>query len=150
MMTVLTGSAQKQLKGFVERVERLNEEKQSLADDIKAVMEELKASGFHIKTFRKVIALRRQDVKKREEEENLLDLYMHALGMTPIETAIAEAQDAAGKVSTVDPIARSAKKRGRKKAGGELPLDPPPGEGEDNNVVELGGSAEVTTAPTVQ
>jgi uncharacterized protein (UPF0335 family) len=116
-MTVLTGSAQKQLKAFVERVERLEEEKKGLQDDIKSVVEELKASGFHIKTFRKVIALRRMDRSKREEEESLLDLYLHALGMTPIETAIAEAQEAAHKVSTSDPIARSAKKGGRKKKG---------------------------------
>jgi uncharacterized protein (UPF0335 family) len=127
-MTVLTGTAQKQLKGFVERVERLNEEKQSLADDIKSVIEELKASGFHVKTFRKVIALRKQDASKRQEEESLLDLYLHALGMTPLETAIAEAEEAAGKVgdgvSTVDPIARAAKKgggKGGRRKKGEAP-----------------------------
>ena len=134
-MTVLTGSAQKQLKGFVERVERLEEEKKGLQDDIKTVIEELKASGFHVKTFRKVIALRKVDRSKREEEESLLDLYLHALGMTPLETAIAEAQDAADKVgesvSTVDPIARSAKKGPGRRKKGEAPrlalVDPPAG-----------------------
>jgi uncharacterized protein (UPF0335 family) len=124
-MTVLTGSAQKQLKAFVERVERLNEEKQSIADDIKTVIEELKASGFHVKTFRKIIALRKQDASKRNEEESLLDLYLHALGMTPLETAIAEAEEAADKVSegvsTVDPIARAAKKKGGRRKKGEAP-----------------------------
>jgi uncharacterized protein (UPF0335 family) len=134
-MTVLTGSAQKQLKGFVERVERLEEEKKGLQDDIRTVIEELKASGFHVKTFRKVIALRKVDRSKREEEESLLDLYLHALGMTPIETAIAEAQEAADKVgegvSTVDPIARSAKKSGSRRKKGDAPtlalVEPPAG-----------------------
>jgi uncharacterized protein (UPF0335 family) len=134
-MTVLTGSAQKQLKSFVERVERLEEERKGLQDDIKTVIEELKASGFHVKTFRKVIALRKVDRSKREEEESLLDLSLHALGMTQIETAIAEAQEAADKVgegvSTVDPIARSAKKRGGRRKNGDAPspalVDPPAG-----------------------
>jgi uncharacterized protein (UPF0335 family) len=69
------------LKSFVERVERLEEEKAVLAEDIKEVMGEAKASGFDVKILRKVISLRKMDEQKRREEEELLDLYKNAVGM---------------------------------------------------------------------
>lgn len=69
------------LRAFVERVERLEEEKAALADDIKEVFAEAKAQGFDVKTLRKVIALRKKDAQERQEEEALLDTYLAALGM---------------------------------------------------------------------
>lgn len=69
------------LRAFIERVERLEEEKRALADDIKDVFVEAKGSGFDTKIMRKIVALRRQDVEKRREEETIMDLYKNALGM---------------------------------------------------------------------
>ena len=75
------GFAKDQLKSIVERIERLEEEKQALADDIKEVYAEAKANGFDTKTLRTVVRLRKQDSSERQEQEALLELYMHALGM---------------------------------------------------------------------
>lgn len=69
------------LRAFIERVERLEEEKRAIADDIKEVFAEAKSSGFDTKIMRKIVALRRQDHDKRREEEAILDLYLNALGM---------------------------------------------------------------------
>ena len=76
-----TRFAKDQLKAFVERIERLEEEKRTIADDIKDVYAEAKGNGFDVKIMRKVISLRRQDLNKRREEEEILDIYMSALGM---------------------------------------------------------------------
>jgi uncharacterized protein (UPF0335 family) len=73
--------AKEQLKSIVERIERLEEEKQALSDDIKEVYAEAKGTGFDTKTLRQVVRLRKQDQAERMEHEALLDLYMHALGM---------------------------------------------------------------------
>ena len=77
------GVAADQLRSFVERIERLEEEKQSIADDIKDVYAEAKGTGFDTKVLRQIIRLRKQDAAERQEHEALLDLYMHALGMIP-------------------------------------------------------------------
>ena len=77
------GIAANQLKSFVQRIERLEEEKRALAADIKEVYSEAKGRGFDIKILRKVIALRKRDEQERDEEEALLDVYMRALGMRP-------------------------------------------------------------------
>ncbi|MGD9738782.1 MAG: DUF2312 domain-containing protein [Bauldia sp.] len=77
------GIAATQLKSIVERIERLEEEKKAIADDIKDVYAEAKANGFDTKTLRTVVRLRKQDRAEREEQEALLDLYLHALGMAP-------------------------------------------------------------------
>lgn len=77
----VSGVAAKQLKSFVERIERLEEEKRALAEDIKEVYSEAKGRGFEIKILRKVISLRKRDQQQRDEEEALLDVYMRALGM---------------------------------------------------------------------
>ena len=69
------------LKAFVERIERLEEEKASIAGDVKEVYAEAKAQGFDAKILRKVVALRKRDVAERREEEEILDLYLQALGM---------------------------------------------------------------------
>lgn len=89
-MTVPVGHntvAGDQLRSIVERIERLEEEKKSIADDIKDVYAEAKGNGFDTKVLRKLIALRKIDATTREEMEAILDLYMHALGMTPGEAA---------------------------------------------------------------
>lgn len=77
------GFAGDQLKAFVERIERLEEEKQAISDDIKDVYAEAKANGFDTKILRQVIRLRKQDADERAEMETLLDLYLAALGMQP-------------------------------------------------------------------
>ena len=69
------------LKAFVERIERLEEEKASIAGDVKEVYAEAKAQGFDAKILRKVVALRKRDAAERREEEEILDLYLQALGM---------------------------------------------------------------------
>jgi len=73
--------ARTQLKAIVERIERLEEEKKALADDIRDVYLEAKGNGFDTKVLRKVISLRRQDAQKRAEEEAVLDTYLAELGM---------------------------------------------------------------------
>jgi uncharacterized protein (UPF0335 family) len=73
--------ASEQLKSIIERIERLEEEKAALGDDIKEVYAEAKGNGFDTKILRTVVRLRKQDSAERAEQEALLDLYMHALGM---------------------------------------------------------------------
>lgn len=75
------GIAAKQLKTFIERVERLDEEIKGLADDKKEIFSEMKGQGFDVKVVRKVIRERKVDAADRAEEEAVLDLYRHALGM---------------------------------------------------------------------
>ena len=70
-----------QLKAFVERVERLEEEKKTIADDIRDVYAEAKANGFDVKTLRVVVRMRKQDVQERQEQQAILETYLHALGM---------------------------------------------------------------------
>ena len=86
------GVAVERLKSFIERVERLEEEKRGLSGDIKEVYAEAKGSGFEPKIMRQIVKLRRMDKADVDEEESLLDLYKRALGMLP-EAAI-EAQAA--------------------------------------------------------
>jgi len=69
------------LRSFIERIEKLEEEKRAIADDIKDVYGEAKGTGFDIKVMRKIVSLRRQDKSKRQEEAEILDLYLSALGM---------------------------------------------------------------------
>ena len=78
-----TAVAAGQLKSIVERIERLEEEKREVAEQIKEVYAEAKANGFDAKTLRKVVSLRKRSTEERQEEEALLDLYLHALGMLP-------------------------------------------------------------------
>ena len=79
---VLNASAQGQLKSIVERIERLEQEKAEVAEQIKEVFSEAKGNGFDVKILRKVVRIRKQDRAKRLEEEAILDLYRTALGMT--------------------------------------------------------------------
>lgn len=80
-MEASTGIAQGQLRSLIERIERLEEEKATIAADIKEVYAEAKGNGFDTKIMRRVIRLRKVDKAERQEEEALIDLYMHALGM---------------------------------------------------------------------
>ena len=73
--------AKDQLKAFVERVERLEEEKKALSDDVRDVFAEAKANGFDVKALRHVIRLRKLDVNERKEQEAIIELYLNALGM---------------------------------------------------------------------
>lgn len=73
--------AKDQLKAFIERIERLEEEKKAIADDIKDVYAEAKGNGFDIKALRTVVRLRKQDADERKEQETILETYLHALGM---------------------------------------------------------------------
>ena len=75
------GVAQDQLRAFVERIERLEEEKQAIAEDIKEVYAEAKGNGFDTKVLRQVIRIRKQDRSERLEQEAILELYLTALGM---------------------------------------------------------------------
>ena len=75
------GVAGKRLKSFLDRVERLEEEKKGLADDIKDIYAEAKGVGFDVKTMRKILKLRKMETEKRREEEELLELYKAAIGL---------------------------------------------------------------------
>lgn len=80
-MTEPGGVAGDQLRAFIERIERLNEEVKAINDDKKDVYAEAKGCGFDVKIMKKVIQIRKQSPHEREEEEAVLDLYLHALGM---------------------------------------------------------------------
>lgn len=69
------------LKSFIERVERLEEEKKAIAEDIRDVYDEAKGTGFDPGVMRKIVSLRKTNLEKRREEQELLDLYMAAIGM---------------------------------------------------------------------
>ncbi len=76
-----SGFAKEHLRSFIERIERLEEEKKALADDIKEVYSEAKGTGFDTKVMRQVIRLRKMESADRQEQEAMLDLYLGALGM---------------------------------------------------------------------
>ena len=77
------GIASERLKSFIERIERLEEEKRALAEDIKEVYAEAKGVGFDTKTMRQVIKIRKMDQDDLDEQEALLDVYKRVLGMIP-------------------------------------------------------------------
>ena len=77
------GVAGEQLKSFIERIERLEEEKRALSGDIKEVYAEARGTGFEPKIMRQIIKIRKMDKEEVDEEESLLDLYKRALGMMP-------------------------------------------------------------------
>lgn len=82
-MSDVNDVAQQILRSFIERIERLEEEKQTIADDIKDVYSEAKGQGYDTKVMRRVVSLRKQDQNERQEQEAILDLYLQALGMQP-------------------------------------------------------------------
>ena len=73
--------AGEELKAFIERIERLEEEKAALAGDLRDVYSEAKANGFDTKIMRKIVSVRRKDHAERQEEEAIMELYLAALGM---------------------------------------------------------------------
>jgi uncharacterized protein (UPF0335 family) len=77
-----TGFAKEHLKSFIERIERLEEEKAALAADIREVYSEAKGTGFDVKIMRQVVRLRKLDTADRQEQDAILDLYLDALGMS--------------------------------------------------------------------
>ncbi|AMM84131.1 DUF2312 domain-containing protein [Martelella sp. AD-3] len=88
------GVARDQLRSFIERIERLEEEKKTISDDIKDVYAEAKGTGFDTKVLRKIIALRKLDEQERMEEEAVLDTYMIALGMIGASEDVPEGEGA--------------------------------------------------------
>ncbi len=80
-MANVGGVAGEHLKSYIERIERLEEEKADLATDIREVFAEAKGNGFDVKTMRQIIKIRKMDASDRDEQEHMLDLYKRALGM---------------------------------------------------------------------
>ncbi|MBI1202644.1 MAG: DUF2312 domain-containing protein [Rhodopseudomonas sp.] len=78
-----TQVAKDQLKAIIERIERLEEEKKATSDDIRNVYAEAKGNGFDAKALRAIVRMRKQDADERREGEEILETYMHALGMLP-------------------------------------------------------------------
>jgi uncharacterized protein (UPF0335 family) len=87
------GIAGAQLKSFIERIERLEEEKQALGEDIKEVYAEAKGTGFEPKIMRQILKIRKMDKDEHDEQESLLDIYKRALGMLPDAEARAQAAE---------------------------------------------------------
>lgn len=83
MADQIGGNAAKFLRDIVERIERQEEEKKTIAEDIKVTYLEAKVAGFDVKALRKIIALRKMDPADREELDALMGLYQRALGMAP-------------------------------------------------------------------
>jgi len=81
VMTALPQSAQSQLRQFIEQIERLEEEKKAIAEDIRDKFAEAKAVGFDVKAMREILKLRKKSSDDRQEEEAVLATYLHALGM---------------------------------------------------------------------
>jgi uncharacterized protein (UPF0335 family) len=94
-MTTLQVSAQKQLRQLVEQIERLEEEKKALAADVRDKYAEAKGLGFDVKALRKIVSLRKKSATDRQEEEAILAVYMHALGMIDEPPEPREIMDAA-------------------------------------------------------
>ncbi|MEW5963942.1 MAG: DUF2312 domain-containing protein [Pseudomonadota bacterium] len=80
-MSTLQASAQKQLRQLVEQIERLEEEKKALSGDIRDKYAEAKAVGFDVKALRTIVRMRKKSKTERQEEESILEVYLHALGM---------------------------------------------------------------------
>lgn len=126
--------AQDQLRAFVERIERLEEEKQSIADDIKEVYAEAKGNGFDTKVLRQVIRLRKMDRAERLEQEALLELYLNALGMGAAPAEDDEPKAGEGLASAAEQFQRSVDRMGGdvtiEVAGHEpVTIKPRPGKG---------------------
>jgi uncharacterized protein (UPF0335 family) len=75
------GNSREQIKSIIERIERLEEDKKAIADDIKDVYAEAKGNGYDVKALRHVVRMRKQNAAERAEQEAIIETYMHALGM---------------------------------------------------------------------
>ena len=80
-MDEITNATAQQLKAFIERIERIEEDKKNISDDIKEVYAEAKGNGFDAKILRKIVSLRKQDENERKEQDEILSVYLQALGM---------------------------------------------------------------------
>jgi uncharacterized protein (UPF0335 family) len=89
-MSQVGGVSSAQLKSFIERIERLEEEKAAVAEQIREVFGEAKGMGFDVKIIRQVVKIRKMETQERLEQEELLDLYLSALGMGAIPPTEAE------------------------------------------------------------
>lgn len=78
------GLAADQLRSIIERIERLTDDKENIANDIREVFAEAKGNGYDVKAIRHIIKLRKKDQSERDEEEAVLDTYLRALGMLPL------------------------------------------------------------------
>src|SRR5579883_377334 len=134
-MPEVGGIAGEHLKGFIERIERLEEEKRALAEDIKEVYAEALGSGFDPEIMRQIIRIRRRDQDELDEEETLLDLYKRALGMMPAAAPRAAAEyrarpprstqsarsACAGRITAANARLRAAGPRGPTQTAGAVP-----------------------------
>jgi uncharacterized protein (UPF0335 family) len=77
----VTKVAAEQIKAIIERIERQEEEKKTISDDIRDIYAEAKGNGYDVKALRTIVRLRKQDANERQEQETILDLYKQALGM---------------------------------------------------------------------
>jgi len=93
IMADFGGIAGEQLKSLIERIERLEEEKRALGEDIKEVYAEAKGTGFEPKVMRQILKIRKMDKDEHDEQESLLDIYKRALGMLPDADATAQAAE---------------------------------------------------------
>ena len=75
-------NSKEQLRSIIERVEKLEEDKKAVSDEIKDVYAEAKGNGYDVKALRTIVRMRKQDANERAEQEAILESYMHALGMT--------------------------------------------------------------------
>lgn len=89
-MTDVGGVAGDRLKSFIDRIEKLEEEKHAIGEDIKEVFAEAKGTGFDTKIMRQLIKIRKMDKDDLDEQETLLDVYMRAIGMLPLFSNAAE------------------------------------------------------------
>lgn len=76
-----TRFAKEQLRAIIERIERLEEEKKTIADDVRDIYAEAKGNGYEVKALRTIVRMRKQDADDRREQETILETYMQALGM---------------------------------------------------------------------
>lgn len=102
-MTALQVSAQKQLRDFIERIERVEEQRKALGGDIKEIFAEAKGTGFDVKIMRKILAIRKKSQREWQEEEAVLATYLEAVGMfngTPMGDYIEQQK----RIDTAEPV----------------------------------------------
>jgi uncharacterized protein (UPF0335 family) len=111
------------LKSFVERIEKMEEERKAIGSDIKDIYSEAKGVGYDVKTLRKVVQMRGMDAADRAEQETLLETYLHALGMT-MGSAVREVMAGAGVRATAEKydVSRSALSRSVPKSDDDTDL----------------------------
>jgi len=108
-MTSFGGVSGERLRQYISRIEKLEEEKGDIADNIRDTYADAKSNGFDPKIMRQVIKLRKMDVQERQEQENVLDVYLHAMGMIPsFEKEDSAVVEAAAAVSDAEDVLENA------------------------------------------